>query len=370
MGMLHFHREAVPLASLIRAASGIALVRPADPSQVVEEVTVGGYDGPPDRPGPPSVSYRIAHDRFVVEEWLRSPRGAPGTIEVASPHNEASARDARDFARGMFGHVHHVVQQFVLEDVPEEWKATPDGRRILFLAPQFTDPTSPRFTPLYGGLSLGPAAIDAIRAAAKPPPAPPARRGVPTGLLVGLLVLVLLIAAAIVVSGCRCAPEEPIVVEEPHFPGWDALVEATWRGDVERARLLAVDLTGGPPAEGEIGADGVTTVGGALGFFGFAEDDAERIGAIATAARGCAECHAARDVPAPPRPAWVHENGAVWAVDAVVWGRTGEPATGDPPLDVLSVAWTDPVAVEPPHTDLEGRAARVLSACAGCHRPR
>lgn len=368
MGMLHVHRESVSLASLIGAASGIALVRPAEPAQVVEEVTMGADDGPPDRPRLPKVSYSLVYERFIVEEWLRTSNGGPETIEVASPRNETNARDAHDAATGMLGHMHHVVREFVLDDVPDDWKPGPDGRRIVFLVPASMERASIRFSPLDGGLSLGPAALDAIRAAVATPPVGAVRSRWSARFV---LVAVLAVLAALVIvgllGGCRCAPAEPVAAEEPHFLGWDALVEATWRGDVERARLLAADLTGGAPTEGEVGAEGVTTVGGAIGFYGFAEDDAERIDTIATAARGCGQCHGARDVPSPPRPAWAHETGAVWATDAVVWARAGEPPTGEPPLDVLSAAWRDPVVVEPPHTDAEVRAARVLSACAACH---
>ena len=103
-------------------------------------------------------------------EWLRALPDAPTTIEVASPHNATAARDAHDLARGMFGHVHHVLLRSVV-DVPTSWRDLPDERRLLFLAPV-------TWTPLRFGLVhdtvLGPAAVEPVRAAvaAAAPPAP------------------------------------------------------------------------------------------------------------------------------------------------------------------------------------------------------
>ncbi|MBK9033156.1 MAG: hypothetical protein IPL61_18110 [Myxococcales bacterium] len=171
MGMLHIRPQAVALDELIAASRAIALVRPADPPQRVVHHTLAAIDAP----GALAASYVEAYDRFEVIDWVRALPDAPTTIEVASPHNAASARDAQDAAHGMLGHVHHVLLQSVVE-VPAAWRELPDERRLLFMAPV-------TWTPLRFGLVhdavLGPAALEPIRAAvaAATPPPPVARRG-------------------------------------------------------------------------------------------------------------------------------------------------------------------------------------------------
>ena len=167
MGMLDYRHEPVALERLIADARAIALVRPADPPQrVVQHELAAITDAPRAR----AATYAEAYDRFEVIEWLRALPDAPTTIEVASPHNATAARDAHDLARGMFGHVHHVLLRSVV-DVPTSWRDLPDERRLLFLAPV-------TWTPLRFGLVhdtvLGPAAVEPIRAAvaAAAPPAP------------------------------------------------------------------------------------------------------------------------------------------------------------------------------------------------------
>jgi hypothetical protein len=112
-------------------------------------------------------------------------------------------------------------------------------------------------------------------------------------------VLGLAALVALAVWRCRSEPASPEVeVVFAHYAGWDALVAAAGKGDRERAREIAYDLTGGPEVEVPDGpaADALDTVSGALGFVTVAEDRAELLEAIGVAARGCDECHVALGV--------------------------------------------------------------------------
>ncbi|MBL8627817.1 MAG: hypothetical protein JNK64_41415 [Myxococcales bacterium] len=163
MGMLHVERDRVSLARLLAESPAIALVCPADPPQRIATLTTTDA----------AVTFAQAYDRFHVLAWLRAPLDPPPPIiEVDAPSNAAAARDAHDRASGLFGHVHHVVVEPAL-DVPAAWRDLPDERRLLFLAP--VPSTPPRFALVHDAV-LGPAALDAIRAALPAPTAAPTRR--------------------------------------------------------------------------------------------------------------------------------------------------------------------------------------------------
>lgn len=178
------------------------------------------------------------------------------------------------------------------------------------------------------------------------------------------------LGAVVALGGCRCGAAPEPSPEVPHFLGWDALVEAAWRGRTDKATLYATDLSGGPPTEGVDGAaaEGDATVAGALGFVRFAQDPADLAEAVSTAARGCGTCHDALAAPAPPRPVWAHETGAKWAVDTLVWTRPGSPPQAEVPEEITT-AWNEPVPDDAPHGREAARVARLLVACAGCHAP-
>ncbi|MFO0744746.1 MAG: hypothetical protein U1F43_03595 [Myxococcota bacterium] len=172
MGMAHLRRNEVPLEQLVAEAGAIALVHPADPPQLIEEVVVGGPvagtdpDGPP-RLSTPAVRWLRVHDRARVDAWLRAPLfgAAPDLIEIASPQNVSSSRDAHDAAHGMLGHVHHVVVEHVLVGIPDAWREVDRaGPRIAFLQTTSTAPGAIRFGEPYGGLSLPVAATERVRA--------------------------------------------------------------------------------------------------------------------------------------------------------------------------------------------------------------
>lgn len=194
MGMLDYRHEPVALERLIADARAIALVRPAEPAQRVVQHTLAATS---DAPRARTATYAEAYDRFEVIAWLRELPDTPSTIEVASPHNAAAARDAHDLAHGMFGHVHHVLLRSVV-DVPAAWRELPDERRLLFLSPV-------TWTPLRFGLVhdtvLGPAAVEPIRAAvaaaAPPPPLVRRSRGPSVVAVVAVIALALVLLVAL-----------------------------------------------------------------------------------------------------------------------------------------------------------------------------
>ena len=113
-------------------------------------------------------------------------------------------------------------------------------------------------------------------------------------------------------------------------------------------------------------------IGAALGFVGFAEDGEELADAVASAGRGCGICHAAAEVPTDvPRPPWLHETAAAWAVHGLVWGAEVAPPTGGEGLiGLLAEEWSEPVPTDtgPAPAEGEARVARLIAACASCHQ--
>jgi hypothetical protein len=178
------------------------------------------------------------------------------------------------------------------------------------------------------------------------------------------------VLAGVVCVGVRCGgPAEEPDLSPGHFGGWDAFVNASWRGDQEKAGLIAVDMTGGAEADASEGpaADAVTTVNGALGLAAVAQGREELIQAVTVAARGCGQCHEARAVEPKPRSC-DHASAALCLVDVVVWpGSAGPAIVPGGPNEDLKREWLEPVAAESPHTDTEARAARALLSCTRCH---
>jgi hypothetical protein len=100
-----------------------------------------------------------------------------------------------------------------------------------------------------------------------------------------------------VLASCGSAPVSEQLPAPTHANGWDDLVAAVERGDVETSRVLARDLS-----LGGIGEDSpwATRLGGALGLLQVsdAEDLREGLDAAAVACRGC-HAEAGVEVPGP-----------------------------------------------------------------------
>ncbi|TNE90909.1 MAG: hypothetical protein EP330_07040 [Deltaproteobacteria bacterium] len=150
-----------------------------------------------------------------------------------------------------------------------------------------------------------------------------------------------------------------------HFAEFDRLVRAAWTGDRPLAGLVATDLTAGPEADAN--SDAVATVGGALGFIGFAEDAEELADAVSRAAAGCGECHTSLGIPAPPRPAWSHETSGAWLAHGLVWGEPASPPGGAAPIEVTA-GWDAPLPKDSADLDEHAlRVARAWTSCVACH---
>lgn len=169
----------------------------------------------------------------------------------------------------------------------------------------------------------------------------------------------------LLVSGCRCEqPESEPITRIAHYAEWERLVDAAATGDLEKARIIAPDLTEG--AAGDVrtpaGEDASGRIGGALAFVGFAEDAEELAAAVAAAAAGCGTCHGAVGALPPEPVAFSHESGARWAADGVAWNRVAEVPPGESEaVQRIRAAWAGP--------DPEARLEALLVACAGCHGP-
>ena len=171
--------------------------------------------------------------------------------------------------------------------------------------------------------------------------------------------------------GCQCGgPSEPQAPPVPsHFGRFDALVSAAVAGDVQTAQFVARSLQEGDVAEPADDDGGAERVGGALGFVQIAEDSAEVIDGVASAAIGCGQCHTASKVQRPELGPWTHENAGLRLVLGAVFPPIEPPPWIPEPLGDSRKAWDD--AVDPEDTDASdpdvARLAAALQACVRCH---
>ena len=153
-------------------------------------------------------------------------------------------------------------------------------------------------------------------------------------------------------SACRCTPDPVSVVG--HVPGFEPLVAAVVRDDVAAALQWSEGLVG--PDEPDDGGASVG-MGAALGFLRVSVAPDERAMALVRLSASCGRCLIARGLLAPAPTPFSHEGGAVWVLDALLWGRElGAPETS---LDRLSAAFQGTSPVED--------ATRALEACQSCH---
>lgn len=143
-----------------------------------------------------------------------------------------------------------------------------------------------------------------------------------------------------------------------HFGQFDALVDAAARGDLATAQFVARSLEEGEQGEAP-GADGSEEVGGALGFVQIAEDTEELADGVATAAAGCAVCHASTGATAPALEAWSHQTAARRMARATAFGVPEPPPADGPELTKVRAAWDG--------ADDGEQLAEALVACASCH---
>lgn len=135
-----------------------------------------------------------------------------------------------------------------------------------------------------------------------------------------------------------------------HMGEWSALLRAVARGDEPTAQAMARDLSLGSVDGAH---DGAATVGAGLGFVQVASGASELAMGVARAARGCASCHTARQVQAPPSPAPGHSGALAVAGWAAVWAR-GTPPPCPPEAEArVCSSWPS----------LDG----VLESCQSCH---
>ena len=90
---------------------------------------------------------------------------------------------------------------------------------------------------------------------------------------------------------CRGAPAPAPPPPPGHADGWDALVAAVARGDVDTAKALARDVSLGAEDDGSAPT---TALGGALGYLQVVDDADDARDALAEAREACDACHAAR----------------------------------------------------------------------------
>ncbi|HHO52171.1 MAG TPA: hypothetical protein ENK18_15170 [Deltaproteobacteria bacterium] len=148
-------------------------------------------------------------------------------------------------------------------------------------------------------------------------------------------------------------PPDPPPPRIGHFSGWEGLLRATSRGDVQTARIQARDLSLGSIPEDREGAE---VVGAALGFLQVATSPGELGVAVSRAAAGCVACHRERGALPPPVPAAEHTTALSRAAWGAVWGQDAlPPADAQLPREVL-IAWAAP-----------DRLRAVVAACQGCH---
>jgi hypothetical protein len=138
----------------------------------------------------------------------------------------------------------------------------------------------------------------------------------------------LAIIAVLGLAACRWGAPEPVPRErEPHYEGFDVLVDLAAHGDRDAAQHAARELSGGSDADSE-------ALGAALGFVQMAEDEGELADGVASAAAACGNCHRERGIRAlDDRPAWKDGSTARWAIWGLVWNDASAPPGGWPAVD-------------------------------------
>lgn len=131
MGAAHPRYTAWSLERLV-ATPFIARVRPDEPPLRVLEQKLEGR-------GPlREVTYKLSFQRLVAEAWLSG--SGPERLELASPANARTVRDAGYQQTGMLGHVHYLENVNQLDPAFAPQLRT-SGPRLVFMlgGPPFTE---------------------------------------------------------------------------------------------------------------------------------------------------------------------------------------------------------------------------------------
>ena len=163
-----------------------------------------------------------------------------------------------------------------------------------------------------------------------------------------------------------------------HYGNWDALVHAVYSGSIEWTHRESRDLTLGEPIESmnPRALSAVDSLGASLGFLQVSRDRDDLGLGLTRAATSCGACHEVLTTEAPAnRPLWAHETALEWAIDGLVWNRSGRAPDGVGMEADLARAYNSPktmrsdtgkTAPVKPGDRLDG----LLRECWRCHIPQ